>query len=253
MEAQQVKVPSEKTIEARLKDDQITFNMLPTHIETAPYISAKVMNFNEEDIEVENFQHVSMEDNKLIVTLKEPVKLRNVKDRASFNEFVRNNVYNGFSYLLWEINEEEQSATFFQRVEDKTIYYNIHGVIKIYWNEDNEVIMYEQTMLYDFEKFEEEENLLTPLQIIQVLYARSLLRQESHIADMNLGYSTLVQTTQTQVFVPTWKVRVIGPSETEEEYFVDAVKGKIIDVQSDLTVDVDEMNEIEPLKEIEEE
>ncbi|NLY79846.1 MAG: transcriptional regulator [Lysinibacillus sp.] len=254
MEAQQVKVPGEKTIEARLKDDQITFNLLPTLNETAPYMSAKVMNFNEEELQLDNFQHITIEnDNKLIVTLEEPVKLRNVKDRASFNEFLRNNVFNGTSYSLWKINEDENSATFFQRVDGKTIYYNIHGVVTIYWNDDNEVVMYEQTMLYDFEEFEEDENLLPPFQIIQILYARNLLKPESHIEEMKLGYSTLVQLTQTQVFVPTWKVRVVASDGTEEEYFVNAVEGKIIDVQSDLTVDEDEIGELEQLKEIDEE
>lgn len=254
MEAQQVKVPGEKNIEARLKEDQITFNMLPTQNEEAPYISAKVVNFNDEKIQLEASQHVTIENNnKLIVTLEEPVKIRNVKERSSFNEFLRNHIYKGESYTLWEINEEEKTATFFQRVNNQTIYYNIHGVVIIYWNEDDEIIKYEQTMLDDFEEYEEEENLLPPFQILQILYARNLLKPESHIKDMKLGYSTLVQLTQTQVFVPTWEVRVITSDDTEEEFFVNAVEGKIIDVQSDLTVEEDEADVLEQLKEIEEE
>ncbi|MFC5543025.1 MAG: two-component system regulatory protein YycI [Bacilli bacterium] len=253
IEAQQVKVSGGKTIEARLKDDHITFNLLPT-VESAPYISAKVTDFNEENIQLKNYQQMTVEnDNKLIVTLKEPVKLRNIKEKSSFNEFIRNNVYKGSAYSVWKINEEERTAIFFQNFDDKTIYYNIHGIVKIYWNEDLEVTKYEQTMLSNFEEFEEEETLLPPYQVIQILYARDLLKPNSRIAEIKLGYSTLVQLTQTQVFVPTWKVRVVTATGTEEEYFVNAVDGKIIDVQSDLTVDVDETDELEQLKEIEEE
>ena len=254
LEAQQVKVPGEKTIEARLKEDNITFNILPTHMETASYISAKVANFNEEDLQFENFQNITIKNNhKLFVTFKDPVKLKNITDQMSFNEFLKNNVYNGASYSLWKVDEENQTATFFQRIDQNIIYYNIHGVVTIYWNEDQEVTMYEQTMLMDFEKFEEVENLLSPLQIIQILYARNLLKPESHITEMNIGYSTLVQLTQTQVFVPTWEVRVKTADGTEEEVFVNAVEGKVIDVQSDLTVDEDETEELEKLTEIEEE
>ncbi|MED3661638.1 two-component system regulatory protein YycI [Ureibacillus sp. FSL K6-8385] len=253
IEAQQVKVSGGNTIEARLKEDRITYNLLPT-IETAPYISAKVMDFNKENLQLKNYQQITIENNnKLIVTLKEPVKLRNVKEKSSFNEFVKNNVYNGSSYTIWKIDEEERKAIFFQNFDDKTIYYNVNGIVTIYWNEDLEVTKYEQTMLRDFEKFEEEENLLPPQQIIQILYARDLIKPNSHIAEIKLGYSTLVQLTQTQVFVPTWKVRIIPADGEEEELFVNAVDGKMIDVQSDLTVDVDETDELEQLKEIEEE
>lgn len=253
IEAQQVKVSGGNTIEARLKEDRITYNLLPT-IETAPYISAKVMDFNKENLQLKNYQQITIENNnKLIVTLKEPVKLRNVKEKSSFNEFVKNNVYNGSSYTIWKIDEEERKAIFFQNFDDKTIYYNIHGIVTIYWNEDLEVTKYEQTMLSDFEEFEDEETLLPPYQVIQILYARDLLKPNSHIAEIKLGYSTLVQLTQTQVFVPTWKVRVVTAADSEEEYFVNAVDGKIIDVQSDLTVDEDETDELEQLKEIEEE
>ncbi|MEK4283432.1 two-component system regulatory protein YycI [Ureibacillus sp. FSL K6-0165] len=253
IEAQQVKVSGGKTIESRLKDDQITFNLLP-NIESAPYISAKVQDFSAENLQLKNYQQMTIENNnKLIVTLDEPVKLRNVKEKSSFNEFVRNNVYNGSSYVVWKINEDERTAIFFQKFEDKTIYYNIHGIVTIYWNEDLEVTRYEQTMLNDFEKFEEEENLLPPYQIIQILYSRDLLKPRSHITEIKLGYSTLVQLTQTQVFVPTWKVSVKDADGTEEEFFVNAVEGKIIDVQSDLTVDEDETDELELLRELEEE
>lgn len=61
---------------------------------------------------------------------------------------------------------------------------------------------------------------------------------------MKLGYSTLVQLTQTQVFVPTWDIRVETEDDNQEEYFVDAVEGKVIDVNLDM-VNVEEIEEVE--------
>ena len=51
---------------------------------------------------------------------------------------------------------------------------------------------------------------------------------------MKLGYSTLFQFTQTQVFAPTWEVRVQTQEGTSEEFFVNAVEGKVVDMQLDV-------------------
>lgn len=247
-EAQQYKVLGEKDIEARLKDDNITYHALPMNIEPASYISARVSKFKAEDLQLQNFQNVSIEnDSKLLVTMEEPVKLRNINDKTSFTEFVQMNVPNGAFYTLWEVDTENKTATFFQQVNDRTVYYNINGVVTIYWNEEEEVVMYEQTMLENIEAYEEKENLLPPIQVIQALYAKGLLKPDSRIVQMNLGYSTLVQLTQAQVFVPTWEVRVETADGMIEEYFVNAVEGKVIDVKIDLTnvVDVEETDVIE--------
>lgn len=245
-EAKQVEVLGEKTIEARLKEDNITYNVLPTNIEKASYISGKVKNFTETNLKLQNDETSTIENStKLIVTLQKTKKLRNIDDQASFLEFVQANVPNGSSYVLWDVNRENRTATFFQRVNDRTIYYNINGVVTIYWNEQGEVFKYEQTMLEDLEDFEEKENLLPPIQVIQALYAKGLLKPDSRITQMKLGYSTLVQLTQTQVFVPTWEVRVKIADGAEEEYFVNAVEGKVIDVQVDMKKTVQEVEDRE--------
>ncbi|MBH9787687.1 transcriptional regulator, partial [Clostridioides difficile] len=45
--------------------------------------------------------------------------------------------------------------------------------------------------------------------------------------------STLVKLTRTQVLVPTWEVQVKLSDGTKEEYFVNAVEGKVIEIQED--------------------
>ncbi len=234
-EAQKVEVLGEKTIEARLKEDNITYKTLP-NIEAAPYLSGSVKSFNEEELKLFNNPEVEIEnDSKIIVTLKEPVKVRNIVDPTSYVEFLQTNVLESASYSFWEIDELNKTATFFQRVDNRTIYYNDYGMVKIYWNVDNEIFMYEQTLLENLEVFEEQKNLLSPIQILQSLYSRGLLKPDSQITQVKLGYSTLVQLTRTQVFVPTWEIRIKTSDDREEEYFVNAVEGKIIDVQLNRT------------------
>ena len=70
--------------------------------------------------------------------------------------------------------------------------------------------------------------------MLQVLYGKNLLKPDSQILKMNLGYSTIIQITQTQVFAPTWEIRIRLADKTEETYFLNAENGKIVDIQNDL-------------------
>ncbi|RUL49438.1 MULTISPECIES: two-component system regulatory protein YycI [Lysinibacillus] len=245
-EAQLVPVLGDKDIEARLQDDHITYGTLPTNVEKAAYLSGEVKNFDEEKIDIQNAHSIIVENkNKLVVTLKNPVKISNINNEINYKLFLQNHVYEGESYSLWQVDKENKKVTFFQRVKDRKVYYNINGVLTLHLNEKDEVIRYEQTLLEKIEEYEEQENLLTPVQVFQALYSKGLLKPNSNITELKLGYSTLVQLTRTQVFVPTWEVRVTTSDNKHEEYFVNAVEGKIIDVQLDATKVEAVENEVE--------
>ncbi|HWK22180.1 MAG TPA: two-component system regulatory protein YycI [Ureibacillus sp.] len=237
-EAQQVEkeVLGNQNIEARLKADNITYDILPANIEKAAYISGKVKNFEEEDIKIQNAQNVLVDKNKLSVTLKDPVDIKNIDETASYNDFLKTNVYQGSSYTLWKIDKEHKKATFFQKMNTRTFYYILNGLVTVYWNDQNEIIKYEQTLLEDIEAYDDEKVLTTPLNAIQTLYNKGILLPNSKITKVSLGYSTLVQFTQTQVFVPTWEIRVKDEDGVEEEYFVNAVQGGVLDLTVDPTM-----------------
>ncbi len=243
-EAQQAEKESigEQNIEARLKNDNITYGVLPANVEKAAYISGKVKNFEEEDLKIENAQNIFIDKNKLVVTLKRPVEIKNIDDATSYNDFLKLNVYEGATYTLWEIDKESRSATFFQTVNTRTLYYILNGLVTVHWNDKNEIVEYEQTLLEDIEAYEEEKVLTSPLKAIQTLYNKGLLAPNSSITKVNLGYTTLVQFTQTQVFVPTWEIQVKTENEVREEYFVNAVQGGILDLTLDATM-VEEVKE----------
>jgi len=231
-EAQNVEILGEKTIESRLKEDHITYVALPNLIDTASYISGRVRVFDKGDFLFPDQNIQIKKGTDITATMNSPVKLRNVDDGGSFTEFVNAHVENGIFYALWGINRKERYAIFFQRADTSTIYYNKNAYVKIYWNEDNKVYQYEQTMLERVEKLEQKEDIIPPIQVIQALYSKGLLKPNSRITQMKLGYSTLVQLTQTQVFAPTWEVHVKSP-DGEEEFFVNAVEGKVVELQND--------------------
>ncbi|MFJ3389024.1 MULTISPECIES: two-component system regulatory protein YycI [unclassified Lysinibacillus] len=233
-EAQSVEILGEKTIEARLKDDNITYGPLPNSNESASYITGKVHNFK--NIVNDDNQRVSFTDEThahIRVNFINPVKLRNISDDASFTDFVHLNVKDGDSYALWKVDREERVAIFFQKKNNRMFYYNDSALLKVQWNLDNEVTMYEQTMIDNIEEMEQQETVIPPLQIFQTLYNKGLLKSESRIKHVKLGYSTFSNLTQTQVLIPTWEVQVELPDGEIEEYFVDAIDGKIIEIQGD--------------------
>ncbi|MGE7998306.1 two-component system regulatory protein YycI [Lysinibacillus sp. NPDC093190] len=230
-EAKSIEIPGEKTIEARLKDDNITYGTLPNSNEFVVYITGKVHTFKSTDFNDDNQRENINDETHPSVVFINPVKLRNIDD-TSITEFVHTNVNEGDSYALWKVDREERVATFFQKKGNRMFYYNESALLKVQWNADNEVTMYEQTMLDDIKEMEKQETVIPPLQIIQTLYNKNLLKPESSITQMKLGYSTKGYLTSTQVLVPTWEVQVKLDGETEE-YFVNASEGNVIEIQGD--------------------
>ena len=230
-EAQKVEVLSEKKIDAMLEDDNIRYSHLPDNIESAPYISTKVRVFTSADTLTSNTQVGKIIDNKMLrVTFLKPIGLGNTITRENLNEFARMYIKNGGNYTLWEIDEEKRTALLFQKVNNQTFYYNLNGYVRINWNEKNEITEYEQTMLEKVEALEQQETILPPIKVLELLYTRNLLKPDSQVTSMKLGYSTFVQITETQVFTPTWEVRVKPDNGKEEVFFINAVAGKVIEI-----------------------
>lgn len=246
-EGQEIEVLGErKKIEASLKEDNITYSAPISNNESAAYYSGQIKNFSPSEIPYFTNQLTEIEkENKLVVTMEKPVKLQENAVRDQYTEFVNSYVHKGDSYVLWNVNEEKNEATFFQKVNGLTLYYNVQGYVKIYWNDEGRVYAYEQTMLENHEQLDKQHNLLTSIQVLQILYDKSLLKPDSQVLKMNLGYSTMIQSTQTQVFAPTWEVHVKLADGTEEIHFVNAVKGKIVDIQNDLSEMVEQTEELD--------
>ena len=246
-EGAEIEILGQKTkIDSRLKEDNITYTALPNNHETAFYYSGQIKNFDPSEVPYFANQRAKIENNsKLLVKMEKPVKLQENGSRDQYTEFVYSYVHEGTSYTLWNVDEEKREAIFFQKVDGLTLYYNMRGYVKIYWNEDGRIFAYEQTMLEQHKKLEKRKNLMAPLQVLQILYSKNLLKPDSQILKMNLGYSTIVQLTQTQVFAPTWEVRVRLEDKSEEVHFVNAVDGKIVDIQNDLTEVVEEESDEE--------
>ena len=228
-EAQRVELLSEKKIESILNDENITYKDLPQDIYEAPYISAKVKSYTLDELPVkQSVSYKLITESQMQAFIATPVSLGQDITSLKLNEFVEQFVYNGSQFKLWEIDEEARVATFFQVVNNQTLYYNVNGYVKIYWNDKQEIFMYVQAMLEKVDPLEQQEKIVAPIQVIDELYTENLLTAGAEIVSMKLGYSSLVQLTQTQLFTPTWEVRVKADGE-EQIFFVNAVDSKVIE------------------------
>lgn len=230
----------EASIHEKLQADRIQHDTLSKVPEQESYVTGNVRVYSLDEVQPRANQTIRIVDGtQLVAIFNEPVLIQNIQDALSFEEFTIAHVENGASYELWEIDEEERKAVLFQKVRDHLIFNNSNAKVTLYWNENQEMIRYEQTEFEELEAFGEGlVNLLAEEEVVKTLYARNLLKTESSIENISLGYSTLVHFTETQVFAPTWHVTVKSKEGLLEDYFVNAVEGKIIEFEKEEDEDV---------------
>ena len=132
-EGQKIEVLGGTTeIESQLKEDNITYIALPSNNGSAAYYSGQIKNFSPSEVPFFANQKTEIENgNKLLVTMEKPVKLQENAGRDKFTEFLHSHVHQGDLYTLWNVDEENKVATFFQKVNNVTLYYNVGGYVKI--------------------------------------------------------------------------------------------------------------------------
>lgn len=229
-EAQDVEILGETSIEERLQADNIRFENKSEDTVKESYVSGNIKVYNPEELKpLDNQTFEIFDRTKLMSTFEEPVVIGSPEDPASLIKFVSTNVYDGTSYELFSVDGQANKAVFFQTINNRQVFFNQNAQLTVFWNEENQIIRYEQSALEELEDFEQTENLFPDERAVEVLYQRHILQPNSTIESINLGYSTLVQLTETQVFAPTWQVRVELQDGSKEDYFVNAVEGKIIE------------------------
>lgn len=218
--------PHDSSIEYQLELEDIEIIDLPDDDLKETYISVNQRTFSEEE-----FEEISdMKDQKMmlvnesfIVSLFEkPLAIREDDSKSSIEEVFKDQIPYLEEYEYWDWNEKTNVLIFFQEKKERTVYFNQNGVILIYLNDDNEAVLYTQTMLGDTEQRQEEKSLIEPMKAIETLYNANELRSGDKITNVNIGFHTRVPLEDgEQIFVPTWKVVV----NDNRDYFVNAIEG----------------------------
>lgn len=234
-ESANVPVLTESSVDDRLKGDNISYSEdLPEKVEDEPYISGTRKIFTKEDAPGKDIKISIKEDNLLSVNFNEPKPLPEGDAKETLEDFLEEDVYKGEEYILWEINEEEKKAVFSQVVNGKTLFHSDSGQITLYWNEDGDIIRYEQTIFEDLVQNAQEKKLISAKRAIETLYQKSALQQNTFVESADLGYSVYVAVSDnTRMFLPTWRIQATLEDGSKEEYFVNAVKDGVIEFNTE--------------------
>lgn len=222
---------TESLVEDKLKADDIKFGELPKAPINGQYISAKPKDFTKEDLSKLQGQTVTILNNGTMIesVLTKPVQLESNVNESEISLFFKDNVLYGEQYKFYSKNDQNHTITYYQQFDGNTFYKNMSGMITVNMNKDNQIASYSQTYLEEIDKMATKEEILPPLTAIETLDQKGLIKPKSKITSVELGYSTLVQLTASQVLAPTWRIVI----NNKENLFVNAFEGQIIDFNSD--------------------
>ncbi|WKA54798.1 two-component system regulatory protein YycI [Planococcus shixiaomingii] len=217
--------------EEKLKDDGISYGKLPEMVEPQPYINAKMKKFGSNELPNGDGQERVIGEHLLRVDFAKPKPLGEEISAEALTAFVEENAYQGKEYVFWEIVGAENKAVFFQKVNDKTLYYSDNGQVMVYWNDKGQVTYFEQKIYEDVGLGEQPKQLIPPIQAIYTLYQRGILPANTTIDFAEIGYSVYVQVSENdRMFLPTWRISATLADGTKEEYFINAVNNGVIEL-----------------------
>ncbi|WP_226528189.1 two-component system regulatory protein YycI [Metabacillus niabensis] len=229
----------EATIEERLDAEGIEYpDDLPDDIKNSFYITAKSKDFTIEEVaklkgQTIELPNVNFEEDQsfrtLTMLLDKPFPLPDVNTESKITQFLKDNIISGELYHYWYTDEEMNSIICIQSYNNRTIFQSEDdhiGMVVLHLNEDNEIISYEQSMLEQIKEVEEKEAAITALKAIEALYNKNYLPPNSQVVKIEYGYYTHSPLSNQQILAPTWHLIVEKEDEDREDYYVNALEGK---------------------------
>src|SRR5699024_6568050 len=185
----------------------------PKEDDEETYISVKQENFEEDDLEdesLENKQDPTIYKYNLIASkLDKPIKIKENASTDTLTEIMEETDFYPEQYTFWNWNRGANIIIFFQNKMDRTVYDNQNGIVLFYFNDDNEVEQYKQTMLEEGEGDSEKQSLIVPIHAIEELYDNNELKEGDTVSDVRVGYHTRVPLeSRVQVVAPICKINV---------------------------------------------
>jgi regulatory protein YycI of two-component signal transduction system YycFG len=229
----QLQVIEETSVEEKLKEDNITYPAMVKDAKKEPYVSAKTKNFSIDELDQLKNQKVKI-TNKTTVqgTLLKPLKIDGKVEVDHLNDFIKNDILYGDQFKYWDYDDKKQIVTYYQQFKNKVFYNNMNGQLIVHLNDQNEIVSYEETLLDSIVEINDQETTLTGIDAIETLHNKGMLKPDSHIEKVELGYYTIVQLTESQVLTPTWHF-VVESGKIKEDLFVNAFEGQIIELDTE--------------------
>ena len=155
--------------------------------------------------------------------LEEPYSLVAGDMSAGVNDFLQQYVMNGEEYKIAEFNEEEGYIGLHQTHEGKAVHnFDERYHIRLELNDSLEIVEYTQTYM-DISKEGREQELLSPLKVIEILYDNNRIPENAVIDEAVLEYYSLIETSADfEFFIPMWRIRI-----NDTYHIVNATNGEV--------------------------
>lgn len=244
LESENIKVPSTLPEEAKER-----------------FISVRQKAFTEDDIEnisgLKQQEIAIVNENLLLSIFDEPINIpETVEDSPDeIKGILQDTIMFPEDYVFWNWNKELNILVFFQKENDRPVYFNQSGMILVFLDEQNDTVFYTQTMLDESDDEQEQRKLIDAIDAIEKLYNASELNVGDEVATVDIGFHTRVPLTNgVQVFVPVWKVTV----DDDRDYFVNAIEGHVFSsdeltfLEESMELDLERLEEMENHKDMKE-
>ena len=227
--AAKLEINKESTTEERLKAEGITYHAGTQERVSEKTISAKPKEFDKEELNSLKGQTLIIDNKRTIRSkLNKPIPIGSGEGKYfELENFIDNNVYSGSEYKFWR--KEDGTITYYQTYKGRLLFNNKNGALVLTLNENDEVISYVQTHLDDVEEFNENQEIISPIQAVESLLNGGYLSQGSEVSKGELGFYTLIEVSESNVLVlvPTWHFTV----DNKEDYFVNGIEGQVLNTE----------------------
>ncbi|WP_226038501.1 two-component system regulatory protein YycI [Aquibacillus saliphilus] len=217
-------IPQESSKEETLKADIEGLDDLPEEIDQESNLYASRKTYTEDEIESINGlndQQVAVIDGNLILSqFEEPIP---INMDGNYAETLQSSVLFSDNFVFWGKNEPSNTLIFFQKNNDRPIYFNQGGLLLIVLDEEGRMVQYSQTMLEEEEEEREREtyDLIEAIDAVSSLYYNTSELSSGEKVTGSLGYHNLIPLPNgVQVLAPTWRITV----NSQRNYFVNAIE-----------------------------
>lgn len=216
----------EKTFEEQLEEESIKVGPIPDGNYEEAFMAVKPKVFSEAEANqlngLKNQKAIMLFNNFILSQYENPVKIPAEASAEDIKNIVQSTFPFPEEYMYWDWNKTSNILIFFQKEDNRPIYFNQNALILVYLSEDNEAMFYTKTMVGKAETREEKRTLIKPMKAIETLYKSNELQSGDEITKVDIGFHTRIPLDSgVQVFAPTWKVSV----NDERDYFVNAMEG----------------------------
>jgi len=222
------------TLEKQLEDNNIKYkDSLPKSYDgKQTLISGQRAPFSENEIKSKTSKlNKNSTDTTLIFDLKKPLELDKDDLTRDASQFLKDNVYRGNEYQFYKKDTKNRKIWFTQVYQGKPIFFNTaddssrpSGMVMFEWNDKGYLTRYTQTFISVYRQCTKQE-IIPPMKAIEKLYRNNYLSIGDKIQKIVLGYYSLANVENVQVYAPTWSI------ETQNDhFFVNATDSSVQEV-----------------------